>query len=147
MTLGGFFDLDTPKDLFQKLLHDYHRIVAAPGDRYAAMDFIIVANHLRDWVERHENRRIASCPLLEICRQLANNAKHFISRQKEVKDTKVAGGAFQFGAFQSSAFDVGHLSIGLAGDAEQEFGDEIRIEVLASKVVAFWQEKLGPKLL
>jgi hypothetical protein len=147
MTQGGFFDLDTPKDLFQKLQHDYHRVVAAPGDRYAAMDFIIVANHLCDWVERHGNRRVERCPLLTVCRELANNAKHFTRRQKEVKDMKVVGGAFQFGAFDSAAFDVGHLFIELSGEAERELGGEIGIEVLASRVVEFWQKDLGPKLL
>ena|SRR5271165_1266985 len=106
------------------------------------MDFIIVANHLRDWVREHDKREVSPCFLLEICRQLANNSKHFVLRSGQARDTKVVGGAFQFTGFDPAGFDVGHLFIELSGDAEQEFGREVGIEVFASKVVEFWKKEL-----
>jgi len=143
MATGGFFDIGTSQDLFEKLRHEYQRILAAPGDRYVAMNFFVTARSLSDWVKEQYNRQVGRCPLLEVCRELANNSKHHSLRYEQVKDTKVVGGAFQFSVFDPGAFDVGHLVVELAGDAEREFGREIPIEILAQKVVEFWQKELG----
>lgn len=158
MVSGGIFDLSTPQHLFQKLQHDCQRVTAAPGDRYAAIDFLIVANHLRDWLATSEGREVPDCPLLEVCNELANTSKHHKSSSRgprsrglrgrkpanpQVRGTKVVGGAFQFPGFQPSGSDVGHLVVELAGDAEKEFGPEIGIEVLADKVVKYWAKQLN----
>ena len=152
MAKNGIFDIVTPQDWFQKLQYDHRRVLAAPGDRYAAVDFLIAASHLRDWVATTGRRNIARCTLLSACNELANNSKHRISKVREskrhgsnrvVKDTKVIGGAFQFPGFDPAGFDVGHLVIELTGDAEKEFGQEIGIEVLADKVLDFWADVLN----
>ena len=46
----GFYSLETPDDLFQKLRHDFERIKSNPMDVYAAFDFVVSADHMVDWV-------------------------------------------------------------------------------------------------
>jgi len=143
MTKVGIFDIATPAVLFQKLQHDFQRVSAAPGDRFAAIDFFGTAWSLVDWISSHEHRQVASCPLLEVCRELANNSKHGVLRYTQVKHAKVDGGGFQFPGFDPAVFDVGHLVIELTGEAERQHGHEVRVEVFAARVVEFWRKELG----
>jgi hypothetical protein len=138
-TKGGFFDLDTPQQLFQKLQHDYQRILSAPGDRYAAMDFVLTATHLPNWTGNYQDNSFRA---QEICRELANGSKHFRLRYSNIKDTKVVGRAFQFPGFDPATFQVGVLVVELSGDAAAELGDEISVEALSTKVLDFWQKEL-----
>jgi hypothetical protein len=138
-TKGGFFDLDTPQQLFQKLQHDYERILGAPGDRYAAMDFVLTATHLPNWTGNYQKHSFRA---QEICRELSNGSKHFRLRYSNIKDTKVVEQAFQFPGFDPAAFQVGHLVVELSGDSVAELSDEISVEALAKKVLDFWQKEL-----
>lgn len=141
---GGFFDLDTPQHLFQKLQHDYQHILSAPGDRYAAMNFVLTATHLPNWSGNYQKDSFRP---QEICRELANGSKHFRLRYSNVKNTKVSGGAFQFPGFDPAAFDVGQLVVELSGESAAELGHEISVEALAKKVLDFWQRELGSRVL
>jgi hypothetical protein len=136
---GGFFDLESPLHMFQKLEHDHQRILRAPGDRYSAMDFVLTATHLPNWTGSYHKDSFRP---QEICRELANGSKHFRLRYVNIEDTKVVGGGFQFPGFDPAAFDVGHLVIELSGDAAEELGDEISVEALAQRVVDFWRRQL-----
>lgn len=139
-TGGGFFDLDTPQQLFQKLQHDYQRILNAPGDRYAAMDFVLTATHLPNWTFNYVKDSFGP---QEICRELANGSKHFRRKYSAVRDTKVVGGAFQFSAFDPAVFDVGHLVVEVGESWTAEFGTEIGVDDLAKKVLDFWQRNFS----
>ncbi len=138
---GGFFDLDTPQQFFQKLQHDYQRILKAPGDRYAAMDFVLTATHLPNWVLNYPK---GSFGPQEICRELANGSKHFHRKYYAVRDAKVVGGAFQFPGFDPAVFDVGHLIVEVGDPWAAELGDEIGVDALAEMVLDYWLEKFSP---
>lgn len=138
-TKGGFFDLDTPQHLFQKLQYDYQRILAAPGDRYAAMDFVLTATHLPNWIDNYQKDPFHA---QEICRELANGSKHFRLKYSNIKNTKVVDQAFQFPGFDPGAFQVGHLVVELDGDSAAAIGLEVSIEDLAEKVLDFWAKRI-----
>jgi hypothetical protein len=138
MASDGIFDIFTVSSLFQKLQHDHGRVAAAPYDRWAAIDFILTADSLRHWATIDADN--GSCSLVvQICRDLAIRSKHWRARLSQVKDSKATNVGFQFGVFQPDAFQVGNLIVVLKGDAEQYFGSEIGLEVLANETLEFWR--------
>ena len=144
MAVDGIFDIFTVPSLFQKLQHDCRRVAAAPGDRWAAIDFVLTADSLRHWATQDgTHRAVGHSPIIQVCRDLANRSKHWRTRPNQVKDSRAIGGAFQFGAFDPTAFDVGNLVVVLTGDAEKQFGAEIGIEVLANETKEFWRKELA----
>jgi hypothetical protein len=140
-TSTGFFDLNTPRDLLQKLEHDYQRILQSPIDTYAAFDFMITANHIPDWLhpkdEPAQHTVRDSLGELRVCRELANGAKHFSLKKKgtAVQGTTVAEAAFDSAAF-SGAFQIeASLVIELDGTAAQALGSRIGVDDLAHKIL------------
>src|SRR5690348_10091676 len=71
----GFFELATPKDLFQKMESDLAALRKDPSDSYSAFNFFITAEHLPDWLSLKDLRK--QTPLLRVVSHLANGAKHF----------------------------------------------------------------------
>jgi hypothetical protein len=151
MSSGGFFNLQTPKDLLGKLQHDMGRLEADWLDQYAAFDFFITAHHLLEWLRQtprsREGRRHEKngAVLQSICAEIANGSKHF--RPKHGADPSTGGtrlhkGAFREGAFSqafSEAFDITRLEFTLEGKAAKEYGATITAPTLARKVLAFWE--------
>lgn len=139
----GFFDLQTPVDLLQKLRHDFGRLKESPVDSYTAFDFFVTAYHMLEWrhpdnAKRRQMERDGKSKLLWVCSHLANGSKHFqATRRDAVKDTIVHEGPFD-DAF-ADAFDVSELRVELDGEAACEFGPSIGVLPLADKVVHFWE--------
>lgn len=52
----GIFTLKSPKELQQKLFHDFERISRDPEDAFGAYDFFVTAHHLPEcrFVEERE---------------------------------------------------------------------------------------------
>ena len=143
MFQGFTQQLQTPKNLLDKLQFDLERIKTNPLDVYAAFDFFVTAEHIPDWTG---NRSIKSKePLLRIVSHIANGSKHFKAtapRHKSVKNVHVRKGSVQADAFQADAFDVGDLMVELTGDEAKLFGLEISVGRLAQMVMVFWTAQI-----
>jgi hypothetical protein len=144
----GFFELQTPQDLLQKLRHDFKRLGKSPMDSFAAFDFFVTAHHMPEWLHPGKSNKSkreqleSNSNLLQTVSHLANGAKHFQATHKQhasVKDATVTQGAFDAAAFSPDAFDVGELRVELDGDAAREFGSSIAVLELADKVLHFWE--------
>lgn len=142
----GFATLRTPRDLLQKVRHDYQRLRSNPEDVYAAFDFFVSAYHILDWLhpgdgasrKAEEDRDL----LLQVCSHIANGAKHFKATAKHhtsVTELYSEETAFQRDAFQSDAFQVGGLFVELDGPAKQAVGTRVEVVDLARKVLAHWE--------
>ena len=150
----GFFELQTPQDLLQKLRQDFGRLKESPVDSYAAFDFFVTAYHMLDWrypgksnnAKRRQMERDGKSKLLWVCSHLANGSKHFqATRREAVNDTIVHQGPFDPNAFDSNAFDVVELRVKLDGEAARQFGDSIAVLELAGKARHFWEgSRLAP---
>jgi hypothetical protein len=84
----GFAKLKQPEDLYRKLVHDRERMQVAPLDLYAAFDFFVTAEHMRDWVlpgykgaKGREALRKDNL-VLRLVSHLANGSKHFQAEDK-----------------------------------------------------------------
>jgi hypothetical protein len=141
----GLFHLQSPKQLLEKLRHDFARLKEDPVDAYAAFDFFVTARHMPEWLYPDDP---AKCKvlfdehvLLRVCRHIAEGSKHFRAkdpRHNTVKDLSNRGGAFQPGAFQSNAFQVGRLFVELDGEAVASLGTDIEVVALAERILGFW---------
>lgn len=84
----GFAKLKQPEDLYRKLLHDRERMQVTPLDLYAAFDFFVTAEHMRDWVLPGHNGAKGREALrknnlvLRLVSHLANGSKHFQAEDK-----------------------------------------------------------------
>lgn len=148
----GFFELRTPQDLLEKLRHDHERLGRNPIDSYAAFDFFVTANHLVDWCspsasrkQFRDNRRADVLPRL--CEPLADGAKHFLlsSAHQGVEATTERDGFIQADFVDPAAFDVGELLVTLEPIEAGELGrPTISANDLASRVLAYWEKRIGP---
>ena len=144
MNARGIFDIFTVENLFRKLEHDCERVAADPADRWAAIDFVLTADSLRNWAceDRAGHEGIGDSVVVQVCRDLANRAKHWRAGQLQVRESKAVGAAFQFDAF-GPGFQRGVLIVALEDGGEKQSGAEIGIGDLAVRTVAFWREELG----
>jgi len=142
MSTEGIFDIFTVPALFQKLQHDCQRVISDPSDRWSAIDFVLTADSLRHWAVTDSSGRIRGNGLeVQICRELANRAKHWRTWSQQVRESVSIGSAFQWNAF-SPGFQRGSLVVILDGDSAKRFGPEISIEDLATKTMEFWRGEL-----
>lgn len=86
----GHFEIKTPRQLFNKMVHDANLIAKYPADSYACFNFFVTAEHMADWLLPGDANKAArsalrSDPVLKICAQLANGAKHFETLDKRHK--------------------------------------------------------------
>jgi len=154
--MAGFFNLQTPSDLLQKLQSDFDKLDDNPRDEDAVFNFFVTAESLLDWLHpgrNNDNTRKKERDnniLLQITSHLATGIKHFQpedKRHKSVKDTKSVGGTFSartFAAntFKANSFPKGNLFIELQGKAEQALGSSITAIELARKVLEYWQQRI-----
>jgi hypothetical protein len=150
----GIFQLRTANDLFRKLKHDLKRVTDDPSDSYAAFDFFVTALHISDWkgINNKSKKKLFAESLAptdkaiwDVCCQLANGSKHFevFGCYAAVKKTKLSRPAFDGNAFESEAFDVGHLTVRLEEEPAAQLGTtSVGVDALAVKLVEFWQEHL-----
>ena len=153
--MKGIFELNTPKDLLEKLRFDLHQLEKDPTNTYLAFNFFVTAEHMKDWLypgkankagrESLENSSI----LLQVCSHVANGAKHFQVEAKHhssVAATDKAGGYWGSRYWASNYwprryFAKGRLTITLQGDAEQQLGSSIGALELAHRVIEFWEQR------
>jgi hypothetical protein len=158
--MKGIFSKKEPKDLFAKLQKDFDRLKENQLDEDAALDFFITAESLTDWFfpgrmnkEQQMLHRNSSI-LLQIVSHIASSAKHFKVEAKHhnsVSETgKVMGGLASFGAraFRASTFKpifnhTKKLVIYLDGEAKDQLGESIEVNVLATKVLEYWHSVFG----
>ena len=85
----GIFALETSKDLYHKMKHDFG-ILTQEQTSYTYFNFIIDANHLIEWIEKDTNlsddviRRATTIKNLcsyKLINDMANRGKHFIRKE------------------------------------------------------------------
>jgi len=159
--MKGIFTLKTSADLLQKLDHDFCLIKEKPDNPYAAFNFFVTAEHMRDWHypgDRESQKQLVDSEvLLQICSHIANGAKHFEinpNRHKSVSNTvkksAYGGGALPKGSFPIGALPKGavpgkwadELYVELSGEASELFGDRIGVVSLAEKIIIYWRKQL-----
>lgn len=81
----GFLEFNTSSDLFKKLEHDYEQLLKVQNSNNF-LNFILVANHLKDWIDKDntlsDEAKKNAIYLLEkanykLFKDLANRSKHF----------------------------------------------------------------------
>lgn len=145
----GFAELKLPKDLYQKLLHDRKRMQVKSLDVYAAFDFFVTAEHMRDWAlpghkgakEREALREENMVP--QLISHLANGSKHFQAedkRHRSVEDVAECGYAKDYaedGYWEQS------LMIQLTPTEQGALGvPSIAADELAGRALQFWADYL-----
>lgn len=129
-------------DLLDKLQADLARLERDPGDDYAAWDFFVTAEHMRDWNQARGLPKMGrDAPLLLLVSDLANHGKHFRTddpRLTNVGDAIGSTGAFQADAFDPRVFDTVRLVIDLVDPPRTESAVD-----LARRVVAWWVAELA----
>ncbi len=100
----------TPYDMFENMLLEYHDFEKDSKSIRHAINFTLIAYHLREWVWHgylENNRELLkkisehihdqnsfnsfinrSCSEFKIVRELSNNIKHFHIKERGVKETK-----------------------------------------------------------
>lgn len=147
----GFFELQSPLDLLNKMEADFRRLTDDPIDVYAAFDFFVTAHHLPEWLGKVRSSAGAArgdsygLALRKICRQLATGAKHL-----DIKDsTSVTGtsvltpsilGVMRLGMTRLGD-PTGDLLIHLARSEAQALGrTTISAVELAGMVIMYWKQ-------
>jgi hypothetical protein len=130
----GIFGLTSPRDLLDKLMYDYKRLMDDKGQQamlYTAYDFFVTAYSLVDWVKKHKHltppqiKMIYDQMIIKICADIANGSKHFRRDQipKTTLKTYSAPPAFQRTAFQPNAFQTAWSAwVKLSPSEAQEVG-------------------------
>ena len=144
-SFSGWFYLQTPQDLMQKLRHDHGRIKKDQADAYPAFDFAVTAYHLLEWhFYGRDDEKIAALnqhPELRICRHLANGAKHFFAANANMRGVQAQRLTGIVSDAASPDFNVPRLELVLTPDVS-ELGTSITMLELATIVVSFY-ESLG----
>jgi hypothetical protein len=143
----GFAELQSPKDLLEKLRHDLRRLEHTSHNQYAAFDFFITADCMVDWIFLGECGSLSSFrknnPIVKITSHVANGAKHFKANQHDsvldiVKKRYAAKGYVKEGYFADPLlFYLDEEGINLFGVTEIEAYE------LAQKVFEFWETHLN----
>ena len=138
----GFLNLFGPKELFDKLAHDYQLFLDDPVDSYRAYNFFVTAEHLPDWIGdvdiKHGNI------FLRICSHLATGAKHFkvTNKKKNSVETTTVDIYAEDGYFEDGYCEV-KLAVTLTEAEAKELGAEaINLVDLATEVYRFWEAKI-----
>ena len=112
----GLLEFNTAFDLYQKLKHDYE-ILCMEENSNNYMNFILVADHLKDWIEEDNTisseKKVEALSLLkqsnhDIFTNMANRAKHFFCRNKQriyTKDDYIPGLDFSTADFSKWNFE------------------------------------------
>ena len=154
--MSGFFNLNTPADLLEKLDRERKHMEADPGNVDHAFNFFVSAEHMLDWLyPGHEGKGYRESlrrkyALLQVTSHLANGAKHFdrlAKHHSSVVRTERAGGYFAAGWVGKRWFGKGYfaepnLFIELSSDEADKLGDRPSAVELADAVYCFWSSRL-----
>lgn len=142
--MPAFFTLENKYDLLGKLRRDVDRLERDATDSDAAFDCFVTAYHLVDWaLPKKQRQQFEKANLIvQICRDLANGAKHFnnSAQRPSVTHADVHQGAFT-DAF-SDGFDISRLEVTLDGPAAKRFGAKATAIELARYALEFWTKQL-----
>jgi hypothetical protein len=153
--MSGIFYLTTAADLRGKLRRDLEKLKHEPLNGDAAINFLLTAEHMLDWVypkrvnrkKRHDEK--SNSMILRICSHVANGAKHFEVEDPQhdsVSSTGTAAGYFAapYHApryFSNAYFGAGRmLAVRLKGSAAKQLGPRISVVDLAEKVMEYWDK-------
>ncbi len=114
----GLLALETSKDLYGKLKHDFHALTKEENS-YNYFNFIVTANHLIEWVNKDDKLpasfkqragKIYNEWQHELIKDMANRGKHFIRkeyiREKQISKDKYIPG-FSYKDFSYKNFNYG----------------------------------------
>ena len=145
---GGFFAIETARDVFGKMERDFARLKASPADSDAAFNFFVTAYHIIDWLARGDEGKLKVLrqgAIPRICKHLANGAKHLTLREPHdaIQHADAMPSPFASGRFASGRFAQGWLAVDL-GPSER---DELRVAridavTLAEKVIEHWRKRV-----
>lgn len=153
--MKGIFELNTSRDLLEKLRFDVRQLKNDPTNTYLAFNFFVTAEHMKDWLYPGKANKKAredlenSSILLQVCSHVANGAKHFQVEAKHhssVIDTAKTGGYWGARYWASNYwsrkyFAKGGVIITLQGDAEQQLGSTVSAVELARRIIEFWEQR------
>jgi hypothetical protein len=147
----GIFWMETPRQLFNKMVNDANHLATYHLDPAACFNFFVTAEHMADWLwpgaENNTKRKKLkeSDPVLKICSQVANGAKHFrteAKRHNSINATSVSS-VHSFGASDPCPDDyefVIHLN---APDAVTLGCQSLTVRELVKRVLDFWEPHVG----
>jgi hypothetical protein len=148
---GPWFELENPHQLLEKLRSDLKRIHDNQLDSFAAFDFFVTAHHLLDWVspdqEEGDRKRWRdgvrkTAPLMKLTARLAEGSKHHM---KKSPTGRRGGFSFEFSdEFVKARIVVLLPDPKLAEALGKKEEKEISVYELGQKVIAEWEQRLGP---
>jgi hypothetical protein len=146
----GFAALRQPGDLYRKLVHNRRRMQFKPRDVYAAFDFFVTAEHMRDWVLPGNKNGAAREALgkdnviLRLVSHLANGSKYFQAedkRHRSVEDVQEDG--YADADYVEDDYWEQTLLIHLLPAEQEALGAPFITSVeLADRTLQFWAEYL-----
>jgi hypothetical protein len=153
----GIFGLNQPKDLLEKLEHDFRRLRADAGQQailYTAFDFVGTAYALVDWVKKYtamtpaEVDKLYACMLIKICADLANGSKHFqlTKPPKTTLTTHSSSPVFEPGVFEPGVFQddwQAWVELSASEAAAARVPTTCPVMTLATEVLAHWHRHFG----
>jgi hypothetical protein len=152
----GFFRLQTPLDLLEKMEFNCEQLRADPMNAYAAFDFFVSAAHLPEWLGKfgcsQKIDRGKPEAMNDICQQLANGAKHFTvnpNRHDAVRATGVStpaiSGVARSGVTFSGATEQKLIVLLAPDEAAALDVPAISAVNLANMLLAYWKDHDGVK--
>ena len=138
----GFFELESARDLFEKLCWEFENLKAHPQDMRVAFNFFVTAEHIPDWLN---SKGIKNQPIPRICSNLANGAKHFHAKEKHTavksawKDRYVEKGWVEDGYFLDPLMVEVEPELATAVNIE----NPIDVQHLAEVVIEYWSKRFS----
>jgi hypothetical protein len=142
--LAQFFDLETPKDLLQKLEREYAHLQDGPGDVDTALSFFVTAVRLPEWIKNRSYKLSLQQKelIVQICDGLANCGKHGVSERKK---PAVLGTEYDSycdrDVFEPDVVEAS-LEVTLTLEAAQALGIEGQktdVPTITTRVLEFWK--------
>jgi hypothetical protein len=168
--MKGIFGRKDPKDLLYKLEREYGQLLSDPTNGDMAWNFFVTAEHIPDWLARSDPKSLGgksintfkrNNPLMHVCENLANGAKHFIPRVKPEERLNVS--VDDTGTEMTSYIEDDYieddyyaeepmLMVYLTPYEVAEFqkagfqyvGAKIEVPWLATQVLQFWRNYIKP---
>jgi hypothetical protein len=149
-TPRGFFRLQTPLDLLEKMEYHLKQLRTDPLNEYAAFDFFVAAAHLPEWLGKFKcapGKGDARAEAMKrVAKHLANGAKHFepdpdvhSSVQGTAVSTPAISGLARSGITFSGAIRQKSMILLTAPEATALGVKGISAVALAEMIVDYWK--------
>lgn len=148
----GFIELVSVSDFWNKLKFDYSILKQNSDDIYSTFNFFLTAHHLIDWmfegIHTSDRQELSKQPLLKICSQIANGIKHFeIDKTRHNSIKTIEKERYIDEDYIEDDYFESPIIIFLDKEHQSEFGNSIRMEDLAEKLMDFWFIELTKRKL